>query len=121
VLEKLADIQMPEVSASPPGSSATSATAAAHHFGSFVGTIPPTPNVVETFQVPLLKAKDILFSDLPNCEGTVSPFGSLRSGHCRVLTRQVTICTQYSRGVWERISLQIPRTDIPGCSRDRRR
>ena len=48
------------------------ATASAHHHCRLVSPSSPTQNVVETFEVPLLKTKGIPASDLPNCEGDVA-------------------------------------------------
>src|SRR5713226_2412056 len=44
-------------------------TTSAHQRCCLVSSLSPTPNVVETFDVPLLKTKGIPALDLPNCEG----------------------------------------------------
>src|SRR5882724_6087664 len=56
-------------------------TASAHQRCWPVSSLSPTPNVVETFEVPLLKTKGISALDLPNCEGWASSHVR-RSTHC---------------------------------------
>src|SRR6266700_2038910 len=57
--------------------------ASAHHSCSLVRSFPPTQNVVETFGLPLLKAKGFPASDVPNCEGWVK-------GHDRKQAKRAT-------------------------------
>src|SRR5713226_4065549 len=55
-------------------------TASADHSCCLLRCFPPTPNVVETFGLPLLKAKGFPASDVPNCEGWVTIARSGRTG-----------------------------------------
>src|SRR5271165_2819107 len=82
----------PRAGASPPSIEArpTAATASAHHHCRLVRFFPPTQNVVETFEVSLLKTKGIPPSPRPNCEGWVSvPRGNRRFSGKLPHSRQV--------------------------------